>query len=56
MRDAALKAIVTGLAGVLVGWAGTASMLGPRVSAIEAALMRIEARIDARNGPQEPRK
>lgn len=56
MRDKAMQAIVTGIAGLVVGWAGNAMTLGPRVTAIEQALLRIEARIDGRIAPQEPRK
>lgn len=39
------KALVA-LAGVVIGWAGTALTLTGRVSAIEATLVRIEARLD----------
>lgn len=56
MREHAAKALVAGLAGAVIGWAGNALTLAGRVTAIEASLIRIEARMDARGGPAEPRK
>lgn len=38
-------AVATTLAGVVIGWAGTSLTLTGRVSAIEASLVRIEARL-----------
>lgn len=38
--------VAVALAGLVVGWAGTALTLTGRVSAIEATLVRIEARLD----------
>lgn len=56
MREHASKAIAAALAGAVIGWAGNALTLAGRVTAIEASLMRIEARMAAQNAPAEPRK
>jgi len=52
MREHIAKALATGLAGAVIGWAGNALALNGRVAAIEAALVRIEARLYANPTPQ----
>lgn len=48
MKDQVNKAIAGAIVGALLGWTGNALTLGGRVSAIEQSLIRIEARMDAR--------
>lgn len=52
------RAIVTGLAGAVIGWSASALTLAGRVSAVESTLIRIEAhldRIEQREKPAAPR-
>ncbi len=46
MLDAALKAAATGILGAVLGWQGQALTMGPRMDAVERALLRIESRLD----------
>lgn len=46
MNDTITKAVIAAAAGGIVGWAGNALTLGGRVTAAEASLMRIEAKLD----------
>lgn len=55
MKDQAHKAIAGALVGALLGWTGNALTLGGRVSAIEQSLIRIEARMDARQHVEAPK-
>lgn len=43
MREHAMKALATGVAGAIIGWAANGLTLAGRVSAIEQSLVRIEA-------------
>lgn len=45
VTDASARAVVAALLGAAIGWGGNALTVGGRVSAIEAALVRIEARL-----------
>lgn len=46
MTEHFYKAIGTAVAGALIGWTASALTLTGRVTAIEASLVRIEARLD----------
>lgn len=46
-KDQLLKSIAGSVAGILIGWTGSALTLAGRVTAIEASLTRIEQRLDA---------
>lgn len=48
MTDKVIRALIAGLLGSVVGWSANALTLGGRVTAIEQALLRIEARLEVR--------
>lgn len=59
MNENITKAAIPALAGLLIGWAGTAASMSPRITAIEAAVLRIEARLEQQRAhvPQpEPKR
>jgi hypothetical protein len=45
MDETLVKAVAGAVLGLVVGWGGNALTLSGRVSAIEASLVRIEARL-----------
>ncbi len=56
MNDTILKAVAAAVAGALMSWTAQALMLTGRVTAIEQAIVRIEAKLDRRDqvAPQKP--
>lgn len=46
-KDKLITAIATTVAGAVIGWTGQALSINGRVAAIEASLVRIEARLYA---------
>lgn len=48
--------LLPAIVGALIGWAGNALTLSGRVAAIEASLVRIEARLYSTQQPQKPQE
>jgi hypothetical protein len=56
MNDTILKAVAAAVAGALMSWTAQALMLTGRVTAIEQAIVRIEAKLDRRDQVAQPKQ